>query len=87
MTIPLIGITSNKKPVRKLRASLMPHLLVFSGIPSSSWAISNQPTKDSFIIWLRVLNKVLGLYIGATFVSVKEDVPKQNYSFGLLVYT
>ena len=87
MTIPLIGITSNKKPVRKLRASLMPHLLVFSGIPSSSWAISNQPTKDSFIILLRVLNKVLGLYIGATFEIEKEDVPKEKYSFDYLVYT
>jgi len=41
MTIPLIGISSNEKPVRVLRASLMPHLLVFSGIQSSFWAISN----------------------------------------------
>ncbi len=41
MTIPLIGITSNEKPVRVLRASLMPHLLVFSGILSFSWDISN----------------------------------------------
>lgn len=87
MTIPLIGITSNEKPVRVLRASLMPHLLVFSGIQSSFWAISNQQTKDSLIILLRVLNKVLGLYIGATFEIEKEDVPKEKYSFDHLVYT
>lgn len=87
MTIPLIGITSNEKPVRELRASLMPHLQVFSGILSSSWAISNQQTKDSLIILLRVLNKVLGLYIGATFEIEKEDVLKEKYSFDHLVYT
>ena len=33
------------------------------------------------IILLRVLNKVLGLYIGATFEIEKEDVPKEKYSF------
>lgn len=43
--------------------------------------------KDSFIILLRVLNKVLGLYIGATFEIEKEDVPKEKYSFDYLVYT
>ena len=41
MTIPLIGITSNEKLVRELRASLTPHLSVFSGILSFSWDISN----------------------------------------------
>ena len=87
MTIPLIGITSNENPVRELRASLTPHLQVFSGTPSSSWAISNQQIKDSLIILLRVLNKVLGLYIGATFEIEKEDVPKEKYSFDHLVYT
>ena len=87
MTIPLIGITSNEKPVRVLRASLTPRFQVFSGIPSSSWAISNQQIKDSLIILLRVLNKVLGLYIGATFEIEKEDVPKEKYSFDHLVYT
>ena len=87
MTIPLIGITSNEKLVRELRASLTPHLQVFSGILSFSWVISNQQTKDSLIILLRVLNKVLGLYIGATFEIEKEDVPKEKYSFDHLVYT
>lgn len=36
---------------------------------------------------LRVLNKVLGLYIGTTFEIEKEDVLKENYSFDHLVYT
>ena len=83
MAIPLIGITSNEKLVRELRASLTPQLQVFSGILS----ISNQQTKDSLIILSRVLNKVLGLYIGATFEIEKEDVPKEKYSFDHLVYT
>ena len=60
---------------------------MFSGIPSSSWGISNWKTKDSLIILLRVLNKVLGLYIGPTFEIEKEDVPKEKYSFDHLVYT
>lgn len=72
---------------RVLRVSLMSHLLVFSGILSFSWDISNQQTKDSLIILLRVLNKVLGLYIGATFEIEKEDVLKEKYSFDHLVYT
>ena len=39
------------------------------------------------MILLRVLNKVLGLYIGPTFEIEKEDVPKEKYSFDHLVYT
>ena len=38
------------------------------------------------IILLRVLNKVLGLYIGPTFEIEKEDVHKEKYSFDHLVY-
>ena len=33
------------------------------------------------IILLRVLNKVLGFYIGVTFEIEKEDVLKEKYSF------
>ena len=43
--------------------------------------------QDSLIILLRVLNKVLGFYIGATFEIEKEDVLKEKYSFDHLVYT
>ena len=47
MTIPLIGITSNEKPVAEGK----------SFIQTFSWAIINEQTKSSLIILLSVFHK------------------------------